>query len=112
MRPPTQPATAPEPGHGGRRVGRIIAHDSVASISADPVLISPNQLSRCALRSDDTDARKGLADASVDPTEAGNAPWDNQLECRRSGYDNPTRGYELGGAGQVMGSLCRIDAKG
>jgi hypothetical protein len=48
---------------------------------------------------------------SVDQTDARNAPWDNHLECRRSGHDKPTRGCELGGAGHVMGSLCRIDAE-
>ena len=39
--PPTRPATAPAPGRGGRRTSRIIAQDSVASISAEPVTIAP-----------------------------------------------------------------------
>ena len=41
MPPPTPPATAPEPGAGGRRIGRIIAQGFVASIPADPVPIAP-----------------------------------------------------------------------
>ena len=39
--PPTRPAAAPEPGGGGRRIGRIIAHGSVASRPAGPVPIAP-----------------------------------------------------------------------